>query len=72
MSKLRPLTHDENMAAEAAFRGLPSNPAWSAAARKVYEGISAAMVKRLVKHEVGPLSPQDQERERQLVLVGED
>ena len=35
----RILTHDERKAAEAAFRGLPSNPGWSQAARFVYEGI---------------------------------
>ena len=40
------LTHDEHKAAEAAFRGLPSNPNWSHAARRVYEGLTAAMVKR--------------------------
>ena len=35
----RELTYDEKKAAEAAFRGLPLNPKWSAAARDVYEGI---------------------------------
>lgn len=35
----RNLTHDEKKAAEAAFRGLPFDPNWSAAARSVYEGI---------------------------------
>lgn len=39
----RPLTYDEKKAAEAAFRGDPFNPAWSAAAAKVYGGIVAAM-----------------------------
>jgi len=37
------LTHDEKKAAEAAFRGAPFDPAWSHAARRVYQGISAAM-----------------------------
>jgi hypothetical protein len=39
----RELTYDEKKAAEAAFRGLPVNPSWSAAARDVYEGIIVAL-----------------------------
>lgn len=39
----RELTYDEKKAAEAAFRGLPVNPSWSAAARGVYEGIVVAL-----------------------------
>lgn len=39
----RELTYDEKKAAEAAFRGLPLNPSWSAAARDVYEGIIVAL-----------------------------
>ncbi len=39
----RALTYDEKKAAEAAFRGESFNPAWSAAAAKVYAGIVAAM-----------------------------
>jgi hypothetical protein len=42
----RALTHDEQKAAEAAFRGEPFNPAWSVAAAKVYAGIQSAMDKR--------------------------
>jgi hypothetical protein len=42
----RVLTYDEIKAAEAAFRGEPFNPAWSAAAAQVYAGISAAMADR--------------------------
>lgn len=38
----RTLTYDEKKAAEAAFRGESFNPAWSAAAARVYEGILAA------------------------------
>jgi hypothetical protein len=37
------LTSDEYKAAEAAFSGRPFNPAWSQAARAVYDGIWAAM-----------------------------
>ncbi|MEK6803127.1 MAG: hypothetical protein AABZ34_10710 [Nitrospirota bacterium] len=42
----RTLTYDETKAAEAAFRGEPFNPAWSAAAATVYAGIMEAMEKR--------------------------
>lgn len=35
----RHLTHDEKKAAEAAFRGLPPDPNWSAAAHAVYDNI---------------------------------
>lgn len=42
----RALTYDEKKAAEAAFRGEPFNPAWSAAAARVYSGIVSAMEKR--------------------------
>ncbi len=39
----RTLTHDEQKAAEAAFGGRPFNPAWSASAKKVYDGLIQAM-----------------------------
>ena len=39
----RALTHDEQKAAEAAFGGRPFNPAWSASARKIYEGLTGAL-----------------------------
>lgn len=42
----RTLTHDERKAAEAAFRGLPSNPEWSQAARSVYEGLISVLRKQ--------------------------
>jgi hypothetical protein len=42
----RPLSHDEKRAAEAAFQGMPFNPAWSEASRQVYEGISNALALR--------------------------
>jgi hypothetical protein len=35
------LTHDQHKAAEAAFRGLPLNPRWSASAQEIYYGIVA-------------------------------
>jgi hypothetical protein len=36
-----PLTHDQQKAAEAAFRGLPINPRWSDSAQEIYRGILA-------------------------------
>ncbi len=44
----RSLTYDEKKAAEAAFRGLPLNPGWSAAARAIYEGIKAASEGKMI------------------------
>ena len=44
----RTLTYDETKAAEAAFKGEPFNPAWSAAAATVYAGITQAIEKRLL------------------------
>ena len=44
--KARVLTYDEAKAAEAAFRGEPFNPAWSAAAAQVYAGISTTLQKK--------------------------
>ncbi|MCS6290253.1 MAG: hypothetical protein H8K10_14960 [Nitrospira sp.] len=45
-TRQRSLTYDETKAAEAAFKGEPFNPAWSAAAATVYAGITDAMEKR--------------------------
>lgn len=45
-TRQRSLTYDETKAAEAAFKGEPFNPAWSAAAATVYAGITEAMEKR--------------------------
>lgn len=39
----RTLTHDEQKAAEAAFAGRPFNPAWSASARRIYDGLRRAL-----------------------------
>lgn len=39
----RTLTHDERKAADAAFAGRPLNPAWSEAAKRVYEGLIQAL-----------------------------
>jgi hypothetical protein len=40
----RPLTYDEKKAADAAFKGSPIDSKWSESARKVYVGLSSAMV----------------------------
>ena len=47
----RPLTHDEHKAAEAAFRGLPLNSAWSPGAQAIYHGIVSATHGRNVVEE---------------------
>lgn len=47
-TRQRSLTYDETKAAEAAFKGEPFNPAWSAAAATVYAGITQAIEKRLM------------------------
>jgi hypothetical protein len=44
--RVRPLTHDEKKAAEAAFRGAPFDSKWSDAARRIYLGISTAVANR--------------------------
>lgn len=41
LTTVAPLTHDEQKAAEAAFRGLPINPRWSQSARQIYLRILA-------------------------------
>jgi hypothetical protein len=50
----RALTHDEKKAAEAAFRADAFNPTWSAAARKVYDGIVETMARRGILWVVDP------------------
>ena len=55
----RALTYDEGKAAEAAFQGLPFNPDWSDAARKVYDGILLAMGER----QLAAMGDSDMERE---------
>ena len=42
----KPLTRDEREAAEAAFLGAPFKAKWSKAARAIYDGMVAAMVRR--------------------------
>lgn len=41
MTTEAPLTHDEQKAAEAVFRGLPLNPRWSQSAQQIYLRILA-------------------------------
>ncbi len=58
MPEGRELTLDEKKAMEAAFNGRPFNPAWSAAAAKVYEGLTTAMNKpRSADSGEKPLAP---------------
>ena len=59
------LTNDEKKAAEAAFQGAPFDPAWSDAARAVYDGLSRAMAKR----EHHPLAELQVEMETEAVLL---
>jgi len=55
----RPLTYDEKKAADAAFTGSPFDPQWSAAARKVYVGLSMAIAnsRHEVFQEMNPYQP---------------
>lgn len=39
----RLLSHDEHKASQAAFRGLPVNPNWSDAAKRIYQGLRAVL-----------------------------
>lgn len=50
----RPLTCDEQKAADVAFGGKPFNPHWSSDAKVVYDGIVEAM---LASHVDGELEP---------------
>lgn len=51
----RKLTYDEKKAAEAAFRGRPFNPAWSPAARDVYDSLASIMLTRdAIGKDAGP------------------
>lgn len=45
------LTYDQRKAAEAAFRGLPLDPTWSAAAKVTYEGIIRSTQGRSIVHD---------------------
>ena len=70
----RELTYDEKKAAEAAFRGLPLNPKWSAAARDVYEGIVHATQSKEAVHplltdlEEVPISSSSPEASQELTV----
>ncbi|WP_447599893.1 hypothetical protein [Nitrospira sp. Nam80] len=54
MKRPRPLTHDEQKAAEAAFRGLPPDPTWTVGALCVYHGIRTALASRRELKEFTP------------------
>ena len=55
------LTFDEKKAAEAAFRGLPIDPAWSPSAQTIYAGILRRTLGRNIVEEA---------TQETLVLVG--
>ena len=46
MAEPKPLTYDEQKAAEAAFVGAPSNPKWTEAAQLLYVRLSATIQTR--------------------------
>ena len=46
MAEPKPLTYDEQKAAEAAFVGAPSNPKWTEAAQLLYARLSATIQSR--------------------------
>lgn len=66
----RDLSYDEKKAAEAAFRGLPYDPHWSAAARAVYDGILGAAGGRLQSAE--PLPDDKEETTAQQPAAGQE
>jgi hypothetical protein len=53
----RALTSDQKKAAEAAFRGLPCNPEWSASAGAVYDGLVTALRGKPVQDQTNELLP---------------
>jgi hypothetical protein len=52
--QVRPLTYDEQKAADAAFAGQPFNSDWSNDAKAVYDGIAHAMSACAVDSELEP------------------
>ena len=46
MTEPKPLTYDEQKAAEAAFRGYPPNADWTESAQEIYARLSAVIAKR--------------------------
>lgn len=58
LTTVAPLTHDEQKAAEAAFRGLPINPRWSRSAQQIYLRILAVTNGRdiVVDTDISPLA----------------
>lgn len=55
MAEPKPLTYDEQKAAEAAFVGAPSNPKWTEAAQLLYARLSATIQDR-AKEPIGASS----------------
>jgi hypothetical protein len=46
MTEPKPLTYDEQKAAEAAFRGCPPNADWTDSAQEIYARLSAAIARQ--------------------------
>ena len=65
----QPLTSDEKKAAEAAFQRAPFNPAWSAAARTVYDGIAEVMARRDAERASASQTELELEREPEAALL---
>ena len=57
MAEPKPLTYDERKAAEAAFIGAPSDPAWTDAAQQLYARLSATLQARLKETAGMPIGP---------------
>ena len=55
----RALSHDERLAAEAAFAGRPFNPRWSARAKAVYNGILDSLPTPVISNKPEEPSPAD-------------
>jgi len=53
----RALTSDQKKAAEAAFRGLPRDSAWSASAGAVYDGLVTALRGKIVQDRTNEVIP---------------
>ena len=65
----QPLTSDEKKAAEAAFQRAPFNPAWSAAARTIYDGIAKVMVRRDAERACASQTELELDREPEAALL---
>ncbi len=65
----QPLTTDEKKAAEAAFQRAPFNPAWSANALTIYNGIAEVMARRDAERACASQTELEMEREPEAALL---